>query len=136
MRISDWSSDVCSSDLPEAAPCGIAMLGGEQHRAAPFAADRESLDQPQDDERDRGPDTDLGVGGKQSDEDSGDAHLDEAEHPQLLAADAVAAMAEPDHADRSPAEAQRLVSEREQGADHRTELGKEPLVEARTEQLR
>src|SRR3546814_2487357 len=81
MRISDWSSDVCSSDLspgedrehagreqasggnarlrparPEAAPCGIAMLGGEQHRAAPFAADRESLDQPQDDERDRGPD--------------------------------------------------------------------------------
>src|SRR3546814_17559280 len=103
MRISDWSSDVCSSDLigfaespgedrehagreqasggnarlrparPEAAPCGIAMLGGEQHRAAPFAADRESLDQPQDDERDRGPDTELGVGGKQYDEESGDA---------------------------------------------------------------
>src|SRR3546814_1851711 len=47
---------------------------------------------------DRGPDTDLGVGGKQSDEDSGDAHQDEAEHQQLLAADAVAEMAEHDPA--------------------------------------
>src|SRR3546814_10998981 len=78
---------------------------------------------------DRGPDTDLGVGGKQSDEDSGDAHQDEAEHQQLLAADAVAEMAEHDPADRARDEAQRIGGEGEQGADQRLELGKEQLVE-------
>src|SRR3546814_15393528 len=97
------------------------MLGGEQHRAAPFAADRESLDQPQDDERDRGPDADLGVCGKQSDEGSGDAHQDEAEHRQLLAADAVAEMAEHDPDARARYEAQRIVGEGAQGASNRTE---------------
>src|SRR3546814_16151504 len=116
MRISDWSSDVCSSDLigfaespgedrehagreqasggnarlrparPEAAPCGIAMLGGAQHRAAPFAADSESLDQPQDDERARGPDTGLGVGGKQYEEGRGEATQAVAQQPHILRA--------------------------------------------------
>ena len=38
------------------------MLGGEQNRAAPFTADREPLDQPQDDQSDRRADADLLVG--------------------------------------------------------------------------
>src|SRR3546814_12274728 len=77
---------------------------------------------------DRGPDTDLGVGGKQSVEDSGDAHQDEAEHQQLLAADAVAEMAEHDPADRAREEAPRIGGEGEQAAHQRLYLGTYPLV--------
>src|SRR3546814_1055272 len=33
MRISDWSSDVCSSDLPQAAFPGIAVVEGGEIRA-------------------------------------------------------------------------------------------------------
>src|SRR3546814_10753192 len=33
VRISDWSSDVCSSDLPAAQPLDLAPVGGD-HRAA------------------------------------------------------------------------------------------------------
>src|SRR3546814_13560839 len=32
MRISDWSSDVCSSDLPSAAPTDGASAGGQRMR--------------------------------------------------------------------------------------------------------
>src|SRR3546814_7727917 len=41
MRISDWSSDVCSSDLEEAAGCGIASvaaLAGMSYQQARVAA--------------------------------------------------------------------------------------------------
>src|SRR3546814_11643756 len=39
MRISDWSSDVCSSDLPCRANGGRALLVGEQVAAAVHRAD-------------------------------------------------------------------------------------------------
>src|SRR3546814_347674 len=45
VRISDWSSDVCSSDLTKAAFCVGRILRHECRRAAIFAAGRESLDQ-------------------------------------------------------------------------------------------
>ena len=114
---------------PEAAPCGVAMLGSHQHRPAPFSADGEALDQPQDDQRDRSPDTDLCIGREQADEDRRDAHHDQTEHQEALAADAIAEMSKDDPADGPSDEAQRIGREREHRTDERVELGKEQLVE-------
>ena len=104
---------------PEAAPGGVAMLGRHQHRPAPFAADREALDQAQDDQRDRRPDADLLVGRQQADQHGRDAHQDQAQHQQPLAPDPVAIMAEDDAADRPRDEAERIGGEGEQGAGQR-----------------
>ena len=105
------------------------MLGRHQHRPAPFPADREALDQPQDDQADGRPDADRGIGGKQADEHGGEAHHDEAEHQQFLTADAVAEMAEDNAAERPGNEADRIGGEGEQRADERVEAGEEQLVE-------
>src|SRR3546814_10494820 len=47
MRISDWSSDVCSSDLGRGAPCGesfwhwaLGADGGHGHAQPPFRSSR------------------------------------------------------------------------------------------------
>src|SRR3546814_3928219 len=40
MRISDWSSDVCSSDLPVALDEGLVPLLGELHGASSGSIDR------------------------------------------------------------------------------------------------
>ena len=43
---------------PEAAVLGLAVLGDQQHRAAPLAAQREALDEPEGDQQDRREDAD------------------------------------------------------------------------------
>ena len=48
-----------AASSPRSRAASLAMLGGEQHRAAPFAADREALDEAEQDERDRRRDADL-----------------------------------------------------------------------------
>ena len=113
---------------PEAAPRGVAMLGRHQHRAAPFAADGEALDQAQDDQRDRRPDADLRIGRQKADQHGGDAHQDQAQHQQSLAADAVAEMAEDDAADRPRDEAERIGREGQQRPGQRVESGKNSLL--------
>ena len=95
------------------------MLGRHQHRPAPFAADREALDEAQHDQRDRRPDADLRVGRQQADQHRRDAHQDQAQHQQPLAPDPVAIMAEDDAADRPRDEAERIGGEGEQGAGQR-----------------
>src|SRR3546814_2396316 len=48
MRISDWSSDVCSSDLPMRYLAGLARAvrraGGRIHRDTAYVADRETAE--------------------------------------------------------------------------------------------
>jgi hypothetical protein len=81
---------------PEAAPRRVSVLRGHQHGSSPLPTDGEALDKPQDDQCDRRPNADLCVGRKKPDEHCSDAHQDEAQHKQALAADAVAEMAEDD----------------------------------------
>ena len=45
----------------------VAVLGGHQHRSAPFAADGEALQQPAEDQQQRCGDPDAGVGREQPD---------------------------------------------------------------------
>src|SRR3546814_6833112 len=68
MRISDWSSDVCSSDLDEAGeePAFAVgrMFGDISGGAAIFAAEREPLNEAEHDEQNRRRDADRGVAGQ------------------------------------------------------------------------
>ena len=98
---------------PEAAPGRVAVLGDDQHRAAPLAAEREALDQPQQHQQQRGEPRPIGrVGGQQADRERREAHHQQAEHEQLLAADAVAVVAEDQAADGPGEEADRERAQR------------------------
>ncbi len=107
----------------------VAVLGDHQHRAAPFAADREALDDAKDDQSNGRPYADAVVARHDPDQDGCEAHHHEAPHQQFLAADAVAEMAEDDAAERPRDEADGVGGEGEQGADQRVERGEEQLVE-------
>ncbi len=96
----------------------------------PFAADRETLQHPEEDEQDRCPHSDLCVGGQQADADGGDAHHDQRDHQGVLAADAVAEVTEDDAADGSGEEPGPQGHERQQRRDARREfVGEEDLAE-------
>ena len=97
---------------PEAAPGRVAVLGDDQHRAAPLAAEREALDEPQHHQQHRGEHAHGRVGGQQPDRERREAHHQQAEHEQLLAADAVAVVAEHQAADGPGEEADRERAER------------------------
>jgi hypothetical protein len=118
-----------AASSPRSRAARVAMLGDQKHRAAPFAADREALDQSEQDQGERSDDSRLGVGREHADQGGGDPHQDEAEHQQPLAADPVAEMAEHDASHRPRHEAERVGGEGEQGAGQRIEFGEEELVE-------
>ncbi len=82
---------------PEAAPAVAAVLGDHQHRAAPLAADGEALEQPAEDEEQRGREADRGVRRQQADGERAEAHHQQRDDQHLLAADPVTEVAE-DHA--------------------------------------
>jgi hypothetical protein len=90
---------------PVAAPRRVAVLGDDQDRAAPLAAEREALHEPQDHEQDRREHPDRRVPGQQADREGRHAHQQQAEHEQLLAPDAVAEVAEHEPAERPRHEA-------------------------------
>ena len=105
------------------------MLDGHEHRAAPFAADAESLRDAQEDEADCGPWPDLFIGRQQTDQERRDAHDDEREHEHRLAADLVAVVSDDDAADRPREEAHGVGAEGGERAHQRVERGEEQAVE-------
>src|SRR3954454_6039892 len=72
-----------------ATPLG-GVLGDHEHGPAPFAAQREPLDEAQGDEQDRREHADRVVAGQAADQDRRDAHDQQAEDEHLLAPDLVA----------------------------------------------
>jgi hypothetical protein len=113
---------------PEAAPLLTTVLRDEQNHTAPFAANREALDEPKRDEDDGNRRPDRGVRRKQSDQECRAPHQQEAEHQQVLATEPVTEVAEHDAADRPGHEPDRIGQEGQHGADQRIGLGEEQHV--------
>src|SRR6266550_2434089 len=85
---------------PETALTTMSPLHRHQHRAAPFAADADPLDETQDDEEESAPDANRRIGRDEADEEGGDAHQQQRGDQCRLAADAVAVVAEDRRPDR------------------------------------
>ena len=120
----------CGQDDEEAAVLvGARPLHRQQHRAAPFAADADALDQADDRQQDRAPDADAVVARHEADRDGGDAGHQQRHDQRCLAADAVTIMAKDRRADRPADEADEEHAERLEHADERIGCGKEQLAE-------
>ncbi len=94
---------------------GWCVLGREQHRAAPFAAEAEPLAETAQREQQRRGDADRGIGRQHADHDGRQAHRQQRSDERRLAPDAVAEMAEHGRADRPCEECERERRERLQG---------------------
>ena len=114
---------------PEAALLGVAVLAGQQHRAAPFAADADALGEPQDDQRDRREHPDGGVPGQQPDQHGRDADQHQRADQDVLATQLVAEPAEEDAADRAGEEPDGVGGERQQRAGEWVAVREEQLRE-------
>ncbi len=114
---------------PEPAVLLVAVLGGHQHRAAPLAADRESLQEPADQQQDRGSHADRRVRRQQADREGGDTHQHQRDDEHLLAAHAVAEVTEHHPAQRSRDEAECVGAEGEQRRGDRLRLREEQRAE-------
>ena len=95
---------------------GAGPFHRQQHRAAPFAADADPLDEAQYDQHDRAPDADLLIGRDASDQEGRQAGQQQGRDQRGLPTDAIAVMAEDCCADRTRDEADRENGERLQGA--------------------
>ena len=120
-------------DLREAGIQPAFVLGGvfvgHRHRPAPLAAEPDALQHAQQQQQDRRGDADLLIGRQQTDQHRGDAHDHQRHHQHVLAADAVAEMAEDHAAERTGEKADREGGVGEQDRDQRI-LGREiQLVE-------
>jgi hypothetical protein len=100
---------------PEATALGVAIFADHQHRAAPLAADGETLDEPQQDEQQRRVEADHAKCRKQADQESRAAHQYQAGHQELLASDPVAQVAEYKAAQGPGDEHQRIGREGQHG---------------------
>ena len=89
----------------EAAPPLVAVLHGHQHRAAPLAADTESLHETQCHQQDGRGDADLLIGRQQADQHRRHTHDHEGGDEHGLAPDLVAKVPENDAAKRAREEA-------------------------------
>ena len=114
---------------PEAALVGVAELAGQQHSAAPFAADADALGQAQEHQDDGGPDADDRVVRQRTDEDGCDADQHQGEHEDVLAAHLVAQAAEHDAADGAGEVAHREGREGQQEPHELIVGGEEDLGE-------
>ena len=113
---------------PEAAVLG-GVLCGHEHGAAPFAADRNSLDDADEDEEDRCDEPGLVIGGQQADRCGGDADGEHADDEHAFAAEFVAEVAEDDAAQRTSQIAGGECGQAGQCADGRGEVGEEDVLE-------
>jgi hypothetical protein len=105
------------------------VFDGHQGGASPLASDGEALHQPEQGEQDRRGEADDGVAGHQAHECGGQTHGDEGDDEHLLAADAVAEVAEHDAADGPGQEADAEGGEGEQRPDERAGVGEEQFGE-------
>ena len=104
------------------------VLGGQQRRTAPLAAEPEALPEPAQRQQQRREHADRRVPRQESDEDGRDAHRQQRGHQRGLAPDAVAEVPEQRGADRAGHERDRERRQRLQGRRGR--------VPGREEQLR
>ena len=105
------------------------MLDRHQHRAAPFAADADPLEDTEHQKQDRRPDSDGGVGWKNADQEGSQTHDEQREDKDGLAADAVPIVTEDDPADRAGYEADEESRIGQQGAGDRIEVREKQLVQ-------
>ena len=105
------------------------MFDRHQHRATPFTAERQTLNDPQEQQQHGRPNADDGVVRQQPDAERGDAHRQQRDQQHGFAAELVAEMPEHDCADNPRQIGRRKGAERQQRADERVEAGKEHLVE-------
>src|SRR5262249_17666821 len=125
---SGWHTHLWPAAI-EAAPAGRRVLDCHQHRAAPFAADADTLKHAKEKQHHRSPDADRSISWQQADQECCDAHNEDRENEHGLPPDAIAVVTEEDAADRSRYEADEKRCVSEQGADQRIEVGKEEFVE-------
>ena len=109
------------------APPERRVFEDHRTRARNLARDRKSLDQPQPDQEDRRPYSDLPVGRQQADRHRRQAHQKEADQQHVLAAVRIAQMAEHERADRSCDIADPVSRQRRDDRDFGIARGKEDL---------
>ena len=102
------------------------MFGNVGGRAAIFAAERQTLQQTQTDEDDRGRDADRRGVGQQSDDESRKTHDQDGDEEGVFAADEVANTAEHERAERAHEEA-RGEGEQREDVTRRGRIGAEEL---------
>ena len=107
----------------------VGVFQRHQRGAAPFAADGEALDQPQQDQQDRGESADGVVGREQADGEAGHAHQGHGQHEHGFAADPVTEVTEDHPAQRPDDVPDGEGAERGDGGDHRAQVGEEQLPE-------
>ncbi|KAH0437448.1 hypothetical protein KCU90_g3808, partial [Aureobasidium melanogenum] len=95
----------------ESTPSLRRMFACHQHRAAPLATDRDALRNPQQHQQNRRPYAGARIGRQKADTDRADAHNRQRSHKRLLAADAVAEVAEYEPAERPRKKAHRERAE-------------------------
>src|ERR1700730_12414241 len=105
------------------------VFNRHQHRATPFAAETETLDQAAGDQQDRRPYAERVIGRQQPDRRGRNAHDEQRQIEHRLAADLVAEMTEHDAAERPRNEPQCIGAERQQRPHRGIECGKEQFVE-------
>ena len=96
---------------------GPRPLHCEQHRAAPLAADADALDEADDGQDDRPPDSDGLIGRDDADRRGGKPGQQQCRYQRRLAADAVSKVAEDRGADRPGDESDRVDRKRFQHAN-------------------
>jgi len=104
----------------------------QQHRAAPFAADPNALDEPNNRQDHRAPDADHRIARHKSHGEGGQTGDQQCGDQGRLAADAVAEMPEDRSTDRASDKADGVDGKRLQYADQRVGFGKEQLAEDQT----
>ena len=121
----------CLRSRVDAAGCARrrAVLDGEQNRARPFAAECESLHDPQQQQQQGCEYADLRGGGQQPHQSGGTAHQEHRQRERLLPADAITDMAEDEAADGPDDEADGEGGERQQRSHQRALIGEEGVVE-------
>jgi hypothetical protein len=114
----------------EVAPAaGLGMLHCQHSGSAQFAAEREALHQPHQDQQDRGGDADRVIARQQAEEQSRDTHRGKSEDKHRLSPDPVAQVSDDDPADRPHEERNGEGRQRDQNSDEAIEGGEEDFVE-------
>src|SRR5689334_14147750 len=91
---------------------GLCPLHGQQDGAAPFAADADALNKPENGENDGAPYADMIVPGNEGDQERGAAHEQECCDQRGLAAEAVAIVAEDGGSNRPGDKPDRINTKR------------------------
>ncbi len=124
----DRHAELGEAPVDRTAPRG-GVLGGDQDRAAPLAADPEALDQTERDQQQRRADADGGVRGQDTDEERRAAGQQQGEDEHRLSADPVPVVTDDRGPQRAGDEADGEGREGGERAGHAGELGVEEAPE-------